>query len=86
MPERFITALEASKIVNDLYAQLRAAPFNSDLYRFHKNLTNMVSHLSSLEVEARQTRKDRKVLSYRKELNDSISYLEKMILIMRLME
>ena len=79
-------ALQAREVVEKLHDQLRTSRYNPDLYKYHKNLVGMVQHLSALEVEARQTRKDRKVKEYIVQLEQSIKYLDNLILMLKLMD
>ena len=79
-------ALQAREVVEKLYDQLRTSRYNPDLYKYHENLVGMVQHLSVLEVEARQTRKDRKVKEYIPQLEQSIKYLDNLILMLKLMD
>lgn len=79
-------ALQAREVVEKLYDQLRTSRYNPDLYKYHENLVGMVQHLSVLEVEARQTHKDRKVKEYIPRLEQSIKYLDNLILMLKLMD
>ena len=86
MHRRFETALEASKVVDDLYRQLRTISFNKDLYKYHKNCQGLVSVLGCAEVKARQSHKKSLTDEPRENLAKAIDYLEKMILIAKLSE
>lgn len=79
-------ALQAREVVEKLYDQLRTSRYNPDLYKYHANLVIMVQNLSVLEVEARQTHKDRKVKEYIPRLEQSIKYLDNLILMLKLMD
>jgi hypothetical protein len=46
----------------------------------------MVQQLSMLEVEARQTRRLAKVTEFKLKMEESFSYLEKLMLIQKLMD
>ena len=86
MSERFNNSLEVRDIIVDLRRQLKRSRYNPDLHKLLNNLGEMNSHLSRLEVEARQTHKDHKVVAYKQQISQSIDYLEKMILILKLMD
>lgn len=86
MSERFNNSLEVRDIIVDLRRQLKRSRYNSDLHKLCNNLGEMNSQLSRLEVEARQTHKDHKVVAYKQQIAQSIDYLEKMILILKLMD
>jgi len=86
MQRRFNTAIEASKVVDDLYVQLRSINYNKDLHKYLKNCQHLVSALSSAEVTARQSHKNSVVDQPRENLASAIDYLEKMIIIAKLSE
>jgi hypothetical protein len=86
MSERFNNSLEVRDIIVDLRRQLKRSRYNPDLHKLLNNLGEMNSQLSRLEVEARQTHKDHKVVAYKQQISQSIDYLEKMILILKLMD
>jgi len=82
---KFEDSVEAKEIVYDLKSQLKTINFNPDLKKYVENLEIMISELSSLEVEARRTGNNKKVLEYAKKVDEAISYLENLILIAKLM-
>jgi len=84
--DKITDALTARKAVDAMYNLLRTSRYNPDLYKYHANLLEMVKHLSVLEVEARQTRRDRKVRAYIVEIEQSIKYLNNLILMLKLMD
>jgi len=86
MTHRFNTALEASKIVDELNGQLRSMNYNRDLHKYLKNVEGLVSTLSSAEVKARQSHKPSLLDRPREDLASAIDYLEKMIIIAKLSE
>jgi hypothetical protein len=86
MTDKITDALTARLAVDALDKQLRTSRYNPDLYKYHANLIEMVKHLSILEVEARQTRRDRKVQAYIAEIEQSIQYLRNLILVLKLMD
>lgn len=81
---KFTTALEASKIVDDLDKQARSLNYNSDLRKLIKNAQKLVASLGSAEVRARQLHKPYLANKPREELANAIDYCEKMLLILRL--
>jgi len=84
MERRFNTALEASKIIDELRLQLRTINYNKDLRVMVKNIEHLNSLLSSAEVQARQAHKPGLVDRPRDDLSNAIDYLEKLILIAKL--
>lgn len=86
MEREFDTALEARKIADQMHQELRTMRYNKDIRRVMSNINNMISQLSSLEVEARRSHKPSIVETKRTELANAIDYVQKMMLIMRLMD
>ena len=78
-------AIDWDKVGLDLQSQLSKIDYNPDLKRMFKNIDNMITELSKLEVSFRRTQKyailDDKVL----QINNAIDRLEKLILIAQLM-
>ena len=83
---KFNTALEASKIVDELRQQVRSLNYNKDLYKYLANLNYLVADLGSAEVKARQSHKSSITDEPREKLSKAIDYLEKLIIIARLSE
>lgn len=81
---KFTTAVEASKILDDLTTQARSLNYNKDLRKLLKNADKLVSVLGSAEVRARQLHKPYLANKPREELANAIDYCEKMLLILRL--
>jgi hypothetical protein len=81
---KFTTAVEASKIIDDLTYQARQLNYNKDLRKLIKNADKLVGVLGSAEVRARQLHKPYLANKPREELAKAIDYVEKMLLIMRL--
>jgi hypothetical protein len=79
-------AIDWDKVGLDLQSQLSKIDYNPDLKRMFKNIDNMITELSKLEVSFRRTQKyailDDKVL----QINNAIDHLEKLILIAQLMK
>lgn len=86
MTERFSDSIEARKVADQLLVRLRTCKYNPDLHKYHYNLVSMVQQLSMLEVEARQTRRLAKVTEFKLKMEESFSYLEKLMLIQKLMD
>ena len=86
MERRFDTALEASKIVDELRQQVRTLNYNKDLYKYLANLNYLVADLGSAEVKARQSHKTSIVEEPREKLAKAVDYLEKLIIIAKLSE
>lgn len=81
---KFTTALEASKILDDLTYQARQLNYNKDLRKLLENAQKMVGVLGNAEVRARQLHKHYLANKPREELAKAIDYCEKMLLILRL--
>ena len=81
---KFTTALEASKILDDINYQARQLHYNNDLRKLIKNAEKLVGVLGSAEVRARQLHKPYLANKPREELAQAIDYVEKMLLILRL--
>lgn len=80
------TSLDWQEVHTELRKQIEQVPFNPDLRRMLNNISNMVSELSSAEVETRRINKP----EYNKEqvetINKAISHFEKLLLIAQLMK
>jgi hypothetical protein len=81
---KFTTAVEASKIIDNLYKEARNLNYNKDIRKLIANAEYLVGVLGSAEVRARQLHKDYLTDKPRRELAQAIDYIEKMLLIMRL--
>jgi hypothetical protein len=79
------TSLDWQSVHSDLRTQIGQLPYNPDLRKMLNNISDMVSELSSLEVETRRLNKP----EYSKEkvdnINKAIDHLEKLLLIAKLM-
>lgn len=84
MSQKFRTALEAREVANVVLKQLKECRYNPDLMLYFRNIEKMISNLSLLEVQARQTHKYHKVDAYISEVEQALDYLEKMIIISKL--
>jgi hypothetical protein len=81
----FSNAIEARELISSLRIQLGRMPYNPDLRRYCDNLGKMVSDLSSIEVEARRSRRTEKYDSQAAKLAKAVAHLQQLILIHRLM-
>ena len=81
---KFTTALEASKIVDDLKYQARQLNYNKDIRKLLDNCDVLVGKLGNAEVKARQLHKPYLANKPRQDLANAIDYCEKMLLILRL--
>jgi len=79
------TSLDWQAVHSELRKQIEQLSYNPDLRRMLNNISNMVSELSSAEVETRRINKP----EYNKEkvddINNAINHLEKLLLIAKLM-
>jgi predicted nuclease with TOPRIM domain len=73
-------ALDWNKVSIDLKTQLSKSGYNPDLQRMFRNIESMVSELSKLEVEFCKNNKVSRLSDKVNEINNAISYLEKLIL------
>jgi len=78
-------SLDWPSISKELLSQLNAIDYNPDLRKMYKNIENMVSELSKLEVEARRTHILHYAQSKLDEVNKSIDHLAKLLLMAKLM-
>lgn len=68
-----------------LLQQQNALPYNRDLNKMYKNIVNMVTELSKLEVEARRLNAPYKTQEKIAEINSAIDRLEKLHLIAKIL-
>lgn len=80
-------AIEGIKVCDDLRSELRKLNYNPDLKKFLNNIEKMVDNISKLEVTCRRRHNDQSVLEQPlKNLNESVNYLQQLILMARIME
>lgn len=79
------TAIEWSRILDRVQKTLKTCPYNSDLVKLFKNTSYMVNDLSRMEVQARQNGSDHKCIDQNEKIRQSIDYLEKLTLMLKLM-
>lgn len=71
----------AIKKLDDLSIQLKNIRYNPDLHKIKKNIESMITELSKQEVIARRTKKSNHCQKILEEINQSVDYLEKLILV-----
>jgi len=82
----FKTAIEARKDLDRLHKEIKSLRYNPDFYNLHKNLDNMITDLSKLEVVVRTNpKKIYMVTDKLKEIEQAKDYLEKILLMAKLM-
>ena len=85
MSDRFNTAEEARKYVDNFRYTNIDITFTQDATRILNNVIKLVTELSQLEVEARQTRRLHKVNDCKARLDQAIDRLEKLLIIAKLL-
>ena len=85
MSDRFKTAEEARKYVDNFRHSNIDITFTQDATRILNNVIKLVTELSQLEVEARQTRRLYKVNDCKARLDQAIDNLEKLLIIAKLL-
>jgi cob(I)alamin adenosyltransferase len=78
------SSLDWNSVHSELRTQIGQLPYNPDLRKMLNNISNMVSELSSLEVETRRLNKPEYTKEKVDEINKSIDHLEKLLLIAKL--
>jgi hypothetical protein len=79
--QNFETAVEAQKIVDNLFRRLKELNYNPDLKKMIKNLDHLVTELSKAEVVARTNRAPGIAQKPKEELAKAIDYADKMLLL-----
>lgn len=80
------TALEGREVCDKLRSDLSKIRYNPDLNKMLKNIEKMVTEVSKLEVICRRTVSQVILERPLRELNESVTHLQKLILIAQLME
>jgi hypothetical protein len=80
------SSLDWQHVHSKLRTQVNSLPFNPDLRKMLNNISNMVSELSKLEVEARRTQKFSYLEKQIEAINKSIDHLEKLLLMAELLK
>jgi hypothetical protein len=84
--KEFTNAVEADKVCSAFHNELlRHKTYNRDLHRLLTNITKMVEELSKLEVVARRSRQRYKVDDKIIEIKQALDYLDKLMLMQKLM-
>lgn len=79
------TSLDWEQVSILLLQQQNALPYNRDLNKMYKNIVNMVTELSKLEVEARRLNAPYITEEKIAEINSAIDRFEKLLLLAKLM-
>lgn len=79
-------ALECRAVLDRVKKQLSQISYNSDLHKIYKNLEEMVSNISKIEVDCRRTKQYSKLEEPLSKFKDSVDRLEKLILIAKLID
>ena len=77
---------DCAKMVDNLQRQLKQVRYNSDLQKMYKNIENMVSVISQLEVHCRQKKNYSAMEEPIERFKESVDRLEKLILIAKLID
>lgn len=80
MEHKIQNALEWPEVRSELRVALAKIAYNHDLYKLLSNVDKMVTELSKIEVQARQRKNDVLVATQLTHINDSIQYIQKMLL------
>lgn len=82
---KFNTAVEARKQCDKLLNKLNDSNYNPDLLKLYNNISDMVTRLSIIEVEERRARVPVRSLEQKQKIIEAADYLEKLIIISKLM-
>lgn len=80
------TALEGREVCDQLKKDLAKLRYNPDLVKMLRNIENMVTEVSKLEVLCRRSHNRTILETPLLKLNQSIDHLQKLILVAQLME
>lgn len=78
-------AIDWNEVRIEIQSQMSKIGYNPDLKKMLKNIDNMVTELSKLEVSFRRTQKYSMLDDKVNEINNAINHLEKLILMAKLM-
>lgn len=78
-------AIDWNEVRIEIESQMSKIGYNPDLKKMLKNIDNMVTELSKLEVSFRRTQKYSMLDDKVNEINNAINHLEKLILMAKLM-
>ena len=79
-------SFECLKIADNLYTQLKQVRYNPDLHKMYKNIENMITEISKIEVTCRQRKNYSAMEEPIKQFKESVDRLEKLIIVALLME
>ena len=82
----FSNSLEAGKIIDDLRQQARQLNYNKDIQKLIRNAEQQLTELGRAEVHARQLQRPKMVDKHSADLAKSIDYIQKMLLILKLIQ
>jgi len=80
------TALEGREVCDRLRKDLSTIRYNPDLTKMLRNIDNMVTEISKLEVISRRTVSRTLLQEPLKKLNESVKHLDKLIIVAKLMD
>jgi hypothetical protein len=80
------TALEGREVCYSLSKELSKLRYNPDLTKMLRNIENMVTEISKLEVICRRSHSRAVLETPLKKLNDAVDHLQKLILVAKLMD
>lgn len=80
------TALDGIEVCDNLRKELSQIRYNPDLQKMLKNISNMVTDISKLEVECRRVHSRMVLETPLKKVNESVDHLQKLILMAKLMD
>ena len=86
MDIKFNNAVEARKIVDNVRDQLKTIPYSKDLYKYLRNIDALVTKISQEEVIARRNHYPITAGPTHQKVAESLDYLEKMILLAKLLQ
>lgn len=86
MPYEIKNTIDASQAAYDLCKRLRKLSYNQDLWKMYENIELMIKDLGKEEVVVRQTRKDAKYQKKKQQVIDAINHLEKLMLVLAIIE
>lgn len=77
-------SIEWTDVSFELDQLLVSVDFNPDLHKLFFNIQSMVTELSKIEVELKRTRNTRRFEEQLEKINQAIDYLEKLVLMAKL--
>lgn len=83
--DQYLSAIEWRRRLDSVLRDLRNSQYNPDLYKLYSNIDSMITELSKMEVHDRQYKTKNRIIAQSNKIKQSIDYLEKMILILKLL-